>query len=61
MVGTNNQMPTPPVADYTPYAQAVLTADGGKAPDVIVCLLATDCIPMWNLIKAQGFQGTYIS
>ena len=37
VVGTNNQMPTPPVADYTPYAQAVLTADGGKAPDVIVC------------------------
>jgi branched-chain amino acid transport system substrate-binding protein len=61
VVGTNNQMPTPPVADYTPYAQAMLTADNGKAPDTIFCALATDCIPMWNIIKANGYQGTYIS
>ena len=49
------------MADYTPYAQAMLTADGGKAPDAIVCLLATDCIQMYGLIKAHGYTGTYIS
>src|SRR5581483_11395952 len=61
VVATNNQMPIPPIADYTPYAQAMLTADNGKPPDVIFCALATDCIPMWSLIKANGYQGTYIS
>jgi len=61
IVAVNNQMPAPPVSDYTPYAQAMLTADNGKAPDAILCLLATDCIPMWNLIKANGYQGTYFS
>jgi ABC-type branched-subunit amino acid transport system substrate-binding protein len=61
VVAGNSQMPVPPVADYTPYAQAMLTADNGKPPDLIVCNLVTDCIPMWNLIKAQGFEGTYIA
>ena len=61
IVATNNQMPIPPVADYTPYANAMLTADNGKAPDAILCLLATDCIAMYNLIKANGYTGTYIS
>ena len=61
VVATNNQMPIPPVADYTPYAQAMLTADAGKAPDAILCLLAVDCIQMYSLIKANGYTGTYIS
>jgi ABC-type branched-subunit amino acid transport system substrate-binding protein len=61
IVATNNQMPIPPVADYTPYANAMLTADNGKAPDAILCLLATDCIAMYNLIHANGYTGTYIS
>jgi ABC-type branched-subunit amino acid transport system substrate-binding protein len=61
IVATNNQMPIPPVADYTPYAQAMLTANKGKAPDAIVCLLAVDCIQMYGLIKANGYTGTFIS
>jgi len=61
IVATNNQMPIPPVADYTPYANAMLTADNGKAPDAILCLLATDCIQMYSLINANGYTGTYIS
>jgi ABC-type branched-subunit amino acid transport system substrate-binding protein len=61
IVATNNQMPIPPVSDYTPYANAMLTADNGKAPDAILCLLATDCIPMYSLIHANGYTGTYIS
>jgi ABC-type branched-subunit amino acid transport system substrate-binding protein len=54
-------LPLPPISDYTPYAQQVLTADGGKAPDAVVCLLSTDCINMWGLMKANGYKGTYQS
>src|SRR5581483_347786 len=38
-----------------------LTGDNGKAPDAVVCALAIDCIPTWNLLKANGYQGTFIS
>ena len=37
IVATNNQMPLPPVADYAPYAQAMLTADNGNPPDAVAC------------------------
>lgn len=61
IVAKNNQMPLPPVADYSPYAQAMLTANNGNPPDAILCLLATDCIKMYDLIHASGYTGTYIS
>jgi len=61
VVGNFTQMPIPPIADYTPYAQAALTADNGKAPDVIACLLATDCIPLYAQIQANGYTGIYMS
>jgi branched-chain amino acid transport system substrate-binding protein len=61
IVATNNQMPIPPVADYTPYANAMLTADNGNPPDAILCLLATDCIGMFTQIKASGYEGIFIS
>ena len=32
VVAGNSQMPVPPVSDYTPYAQAMLTADNGNPP-----------------------------
>ena len=54
-------LPLPPISDYTPYVQQVLTADNGKAPDAVVCLLSTDCISMWSLMKAQGYKGTFQS
>ncbi len=55
-------IPPPPVSDYTPYAQEVLKggANGGT-PDVIVCLLSTDCIPMYSLIQANNYKGVYQS
>jgi branched-chain amino acid transport system substrate-binding protein len=49
------------VGDYTPFAQAVLHADNGKAPDVITCAATIDCIPMYQLVKANGFTGTFSS
>jgi ABC-type branched-subunit amino acid transport system substrate-binding protein len=61
VVSTQNSMPQPPVPDYTPYVQAALTADNGKAPDVINCALATDCIPMYAMIKASGYKGLFLS
>jgi ABC-type branched-subunit amino acid transport system substrate-binding protein len=55
-------LPPPPVSDYTPYAQPLLTAGkDGAAPDAIACLLSTDCIAMWSLLKASGFAGIYSS
>ena len=52
-------LPPPPISDYTPYAQQVLTADGGKAPDVIVCFAAVDCIPMYKQVVANHYQGIF--
>jgi ABC-type branched-subunit amino acid transport system substrate-binding protein len=46
-------------SDYAPYVQAWLTSDGGKQPDFISCNLATQCLPIWNALKAASFKGTY--
>ena len=54
-------IPATSVTDYTPYVQAVMTSDGGKPPDALVCLLATQCINMYSLISAGGYTGTYYS
>jgi hypothetical protein len=54
-------LPLPPIADYTPYSQQLLAADHGKAPDAIVCLLSTDCINVFGLLKANGYKGVYQS
>ena len=48
-------------SDYSPYVTAWLTADGGKQPDEIHCLLATQCLPIWDALKAATFTGTYYS
>ena len=52
-------IPPPPVSDYTPYVQKVLTSDHGHAPDVVVCYAASDCVPMWIQMKALGFKGVF--
>ena len=46
-------------ADYTPYVQKFLHADGGKAPDAISCLVAVQCIDIWDLLRASGYEGTF--
>jgi branched-chain amino acid transport system substrate-binding protein len=46
-------------SDYSPYVQQWLTADGGKQPDVITCLITTQCIPIWQALKAAGYKGTF--
>ena len=47
------------VSDYSPYVSAWLTANGGKQPDDIHCLLATQCIDIFSALKAAGFKGIY--
>jgi hypothetical protein len=44
--------------DFTPYTQAILTADNGKAPDVMVHVTtAPNVIGLQNALKNAGFKG----
>jgi ABC-type branched-subunit amino acid transport system substrate-binding protein len=45
--------------DYSPYVQQWLSSDGGKAPDAIDCLAATQCIQTFQATKAAGYQGVF--
>jgi branched-chain amino acid transport system substrate-binding protein len=54
-------VPPPPVSDYTPYVQQLLHSNNGGAPDAIVCLLTTDCIPMYGLLQANKYPGLFLS
>ena len=46
-------------SDYSPYVQDWMTADGGKQPDVIACLLNMQCIAAWQAVKAAGYKGVF--
>jgi branched-chain amino acid transport system substrate-binding protein len=59
VVSAEAMIPPPPVSDYTPYVQKLMTSDNGHAPDLISCLLATDCIPIYAQLQAAGFKGVY--
>jgi len=61
VVYAKGSVPLPPVSDYTPYVQQLMTADGGKEPDAIVCLLAIDCIPMYTGLVKANYKGAYYS
>jgi ABC-type branched-subunit amino acid transport system substrate-binding protein len=43
VVYTSNAVPLPPtvVADYTPYAQAIMASNGGKGPDLVEAVSST--------------------
>jgi ABC-type branched-subunit amino acid transport system substrate-binding protein len=47
------------VGDFTPYAQQLLTADNGEAPDVMRCLMGTECLSIYGLVKAAGYEGNF--
>jgi ABC-type branched-subunit amino acid transport system substrate-binding protein len=59
VVSAESSVPPPPVGDFAPYAQKLLTADNGKAPQVITCLMGVECYQLYTLVKAQGFQGIF--
>jgi hypothetical protein len=50
-----------PVSDYTPYVQQLLHSDHGKAPDSMLCLVTTDCIPIYAQLQANHYAGVFIS
>jgi ABC-type branched-subunit amino acid transport system substrate-binding protein len=47
------------VSDYTPYVEQWMTSNNGKPPQVIYCLLSTQCIAAWAALKAVGYTGIY--
>jgi len=57
-------IPAPPavVGDYSPYIQAMLTSNNGKAPDIIYSQAPPSIsLALFNGIKAAGFTGTIMS
>jgi ABC-type branched-subunit amino acid transport system substrate-binding protein len=47
-----------PTTDFTPYAQAILTSNGGKAPDVVVHVTtAPNVIGLQSALSRAGFKG----
>jgi ABC-type branched-subunit amino acid transport system substrate-binding protein len=64
VVYAKGAFPAPPavVGDYTPFVQAILTANGGKQPDVFYTTIpATNTLAMVNQLKASGYTGTMMS
>jgi ABC-type branched-subunit amino acid transport system substrate-binding protein len=53
--------PVVPVAtsDYTPFVQDWLSADDGDQPDAMYCLLSVQCLEIWPVVQAAGYEGTF--
>jgi ABC-type branched-subunit amino acid transport system substrate-binding protein len=64
VVYAKGAFPGPPavVSDFSPYSQAILTANDGKAPDVVYTSIApTSSLSLINLLKNSGYTGTFLS
>jgi len=64
VVYAKGAFPGPPavVSDFTPYSQAILTSNSGKAPDVIYTSIApTSALSLTRLLNSSGYTGTYLS
>jgi ABC-type branched-subunit amino acid transport system substrate-binding protein len=64
VVYAKGAFPGPPavVGDFSPYAQALLSSNGGKAPDVIYTSIApTSTLSLISLLKGNGYTGTFLS
>ena len=59
VVLAEGSIPPPPVGDYSPYVAQLMTADNGKAPDVVTCLVGLQCLNIYSLMNAQGFSGIF--
>jgi ABC-type branched-subunit amino acid transport system substrate-binding protein len=53
--------PVVPIAtsDYTPFVQDWLSADDGDQPDAMYCLLSVQCLEIWPVVKAAGYEGAF--
>jgi ABC-type branched-subunit amino acid transport system substrate-binding protein len=64
VVYAKGAFPGPPavVGDYSPFSQALLQSNDGKAPDVIYTSIApTSALSLTSLINSSGYTGTFIS
>ncbi len=64
VVYAKGSFPAPPavVGDYAPYAEALSTANGGQAPDVVYMTIpATSSIALVGQMKTGGYTGTFLS
>jgi ABC-type branched-subunit amino acid transport system substrate-binding protein len=59
LVYNKASIPNPAPGDLSPFAQALLTSNDGSAPDLIRCAAGNPCIPLYSLLRAQGFKGEY--
>lgn len=51
-------IPNTAVTDYSPYAQAILTSNGGKAPDVMFYVTTVpNTVGLTTALKNAGFKG----
>src|SRR3984893_14779879 len=60
VVLVDTSVPTPPavVADYTPFAQKIMTSNNGGQPDYVQVLFATsDTIGLYKKLVQLGFKG----
>jgi ABC-type branched-subunit amino acid transport system substrate-binding protein len=49
------------VSDYSPYIQQWIRSDNGKAPDLIMCGAAGQCLQIYPALKAAGFKGAFFT
>ncbi len=65
VVYAKGTVPPPPavVGDFTPYAQALMTSNGGSPPDVIYSSVSVQGggLTLFNLLKEQGFEGAFVT
>jgi branched-chain amino acid transport system substrate-binding protein len=55
-------IPNTAVTDYTPYAQAILTSNGGKAPDVMFHVTTVpNTVGLTTALKNAGFKGPQVN
>ena len=54
-----NQIPAQNASDYSPYVQAIMTADNGKQPDSVFCSVDIECLGLWQLLQPSGFTGVF--
>jgi ABC-type branched-subunit amino acid transport system substrate-binding protein len=54
-------LPPPPLGDVTPYVDTLMSSADGGEPDLIVCLLAVDCIAMYEGLVNAGSKSSFQS
>ena len=60
LVGVNSGLPAAaPPPDWLPYVNKIMTSNGGKAPDVVVSVIAGTKfnVGLYSALKRAGYQG----